>query len=183
MNNIIKAEQFIAAHKANLETVAGMSNTIFGGVERLVELNMAATKAAMGEAFANAKGLINVKTPQELFATQAALVQPAFEKSVSYSRHVYDIVASVAGELSKTAEAKMAEGQAAVESMVEGNLKNAPAGSEAAVAAFKAIYQASQNASSSLKKAAKQAAETAESNMKAASAQAETLVKSALKAK
>jgi len=181
MNNF-NAEQFAAAGKANLDAVAGLSQTAFAGFERVVELNLAAGKAAVSESFANAQTLLTAKTPQELLAAQAALVQPAFEKSVSYSRHLYDIASSTSAELSKAVEAKVAEGQAAVKSVVEANLKNAPAGSDAAVAAFKTAYEASQTAAETLQKVAKQAAETAQANLKAASAQAEAAVKSSMKA-
>jgi phasin family protein len=176
------AEQFAAANKANLDAVAGLSQTAFAGFERVVELNLAAGKAAVSESFANAQSLLSAKNPQELLAAQAALVQPAFEKSVSYSRHLYDIASSTSAELSKAVESKVAEGQTAVKNLVEANLKNAPAGSDAAVAAFKTAYDASQSAAATLQKVAKQAAETAQANLQAASAQAEAAVKSTLKA-
>ena len=43
-------EQIAAAHKANLETLFGLTNKAFEGVEKIVELNMAATRAALSEA-------------------------------------------------------------------------------------------------------------------------------------
>ena len=46
MNNF-NAEQFAAASKANLDAVAGLSQTAFAGFERVVELNLAAGKAAV----------------------------------------------------------------------------------------------------------------------------------------
>lgn len=174
------AEQIVAAQKAQLDTVAGMAQTAFSGFERLVELNMAAGKAAVSESFANAQSLLSVKNPQDLVAVQAALVQPAFEKSVSYGRHLYDIASSTGAEFNKAMEAKVAEQQATVKTLVENSLKNAPAGSDAAVAVIKTAYDASQNAAETLKKVARQAAEQAEANLKAATAQAEAAVKSAM---
>ena len=174
------AEQLVAAHKANLDAAAGLAHTAFSGMERLVELNMAASKAAVSEAFANAQSLLSAKNPQDLVAAQAALVQPAFEKTVSYGRHLYDIASSTGAEFTKAMEAKAAEQQATVKTLVENSLKNAPAGSDAAVAVIKTAYEASQTAAETLKKVAKQAAEQAETNMKAASAQAEAAVKSAM---
>ena len=49
------ADQFVAANKANLDAAADLSATAFAGFERLVELNLAAGKAAVGESFANAQ--------------------------------------------------------------------------------------------------------------------------------
>jgi phasin family protein len=174
------AEQFAATQQANMTAAAGLSQTAFAGFERLVELNMAAGKAAVGESFANMQTLLSAKTPQELMAAQAALVQPAFEKSVSYGRHLAEIAQSTGGEFTKAVESKMAESEQAVKSLVENSLKNAPAGSDAAVAVFKTAFEASQTAAETLKKVAKQAADSAETNMKAATAQAEASVKAAM---
>jgi phasin family protein len=77
-------EQFATANQANLNAAAGLSQSVFAGFERLVELNMAAGKAAMSESFANMQALMAANSPQDLIAVQAALVQPAIEKSVSY---------------------------------------------------------------------------------------------------
>jgi phasin family protein len=174
------AEQFSAAQQANLTAAADLSQTAFASFERLVELNMAAGKAAVSESFANVQTLMSAKTPQELMAAQAALVQPAFEKSMSYGRQLAEITQSTGGEFTKAVETKMAESEQAVKSLVESSLKNAPAGSDAAVAVFKTAFEASQTAAETLKKVAKQAADSAETNMKAATDHAEASVKAAM---
>jgi phasin family protein len=174
------AEQFTATQQATMNAAAGLSQSAFASFERLVELNMAAGKAAVGESFANMQALMAAKSPQDLMAVQAALVQPAFEKSVSYGRHIADIANSTGAEFSKAVESKMAESEQAVKSLVENSLKNAPAGSDAAVAVIKTAFEASQTAAETLKKVAKQAANSAETSMKAATAQAEASVKAAL---
>jgi phasin family protein len=174
------AEQFAATQQANLKAAAGLSQTAFAGFERLVELNMAAGKAAVGESFTNAQALFAAKNPQDMLAAQAALVQPAFEKAVSYGRHLTDIANSTGAEITKAVEGKFAETEQAVKNLVENSLKNAPAGSDAAVAAIKTAIEAGQNAAETLKKVVKQAADTAESNLKNATAQAEASVKAAM---
>ena len=174
------AEQFTATQQANLNAASGLSQSAFASFERLVELNMAAGKAAVGESFANMQALMAAKSPQDLMAVQTALMQPAFEKSVSYGRHLADIANSTGAVFTKTVEGKMAETEQAVKSLVENSLKNAPAGSDAAVAAIKTAMEAGQTAAETLKKVAKQAADTAESNIKAATAQAEASVKAAM---
>jgi phasin family protein len=174
------AEQFTATQQANMNAVADLSQSAFASFERLVELNMAAGKAAVGESFANMQALMAAKSPQDLMAVQAALVQPAFEKSVSYGRHIADIANSTGAQFSQAVESKMAESEQAVKSLVENSLKNAPAGSDAAVAVIKTAFEASQTAAETLKKVAKQAANSAETSMKAATAQAEASVKAAL---
>ena len=173
-------EQFAAAQQANLAAATDMSKTVMSGFERLVELNMAASKAAFSESFTGLETLLAVKTPQDLLAFQASMGQPVYEKSVAYSRHLVDIATSTGAQLTKATEGKVAEAQKAFSNVLETSLKNAPAGSEAAVAVIKTAFEASQTAAETLKKVAKQAADSAETSMKAATAQAEASVKAAM---
>ena len=46
---MLTAEQIMAAHKANIETLFGLTQKAFEGVEKLVELNVQATKAALAD--------------------------------------------------------------------------------------------------------------------------------------
>ena len=68
---MLTVEQVVASHKSNLETLFGLTSKAFEGVEKLVELNMAASKAAMSEASAHAHTLLSVKDAQELMALQS----------------------------------------------------------------------------------------------------------------
>ena len=95
------------------------------------------------------------------------MLQPAAEKAASYSRHLYDIAASTQAEFGKVAEAQFADAQKNLSSTVESALKNAPAGSENAVALVKSAMAAANNAYESISKAAKQAADVAEANFTA----------------
>ena len=49
---MLTVEQVVASHKSNLETLFGLTSKAFEGVEKLVELNLAASKAALSEASA-----------------------------------------------------------------------------------------------------------------------------------
>jgi phasin family protein len=160
-------EQFAAANKANLETLFGLTNKAFEGVEKLVELNLQVAKAAIGEAADNAKALMAVKDAQELLALQAAMLQPSAEKAAAYSRHLYDIATATGAEVTKTAEAQFADAQKKFMGVVDGAVKNAPAGTESAVALVKSAITAANNAYESVHKAAKQAADMAEANFAA----------------
>ncbi len=165
-------DQFVAAQKATVETFFGLSGKAFEGVEKLVELNMQATKAAMAEAAETTQAMLSVKDPQELFALQAGLMQPAAEKAAAYGRHVYEIVAGTNAEFTKATEATVADSQKKVLSLVDNAVKNAPAGTENAVALVKSAVAAANNAYESMHKAAKQATEVAEANFQAMTATA-----------
>ena len=171
---MINVEQFAATNKANLDNLFGLSNKAFAGVEKMVELNLTASRAALAESAAHAKAVMGVKDAQELIALQTSFLQPLAEKSAAYSRHIYDIASGTGADLSKGFEGKAAEGQQAVQAYIEAALKNAPAGSEQAVAFFKQAVTASNTAVESVQKAVKQASDLAESQMKTV---AETAVK------
>jgi phasin family protein len=165
-------EQVLAAQKANLEVLFGLTEKAFAGVEKLVELNLQVAKAAMSEAADNTKAVLSVKDAQELLALQQALLQPAAEKAAAYSRSVYEIAATTGAEVTKVAETQMADAQKKFVAIVDGAVKNAPAGTENAVTLVKSAVAAANNAFESVQKAAKQAANAAEANFQAMTATA-----------
>jgi phasin family protein len=164
---MLTAEQIIAAQKANLETLFSLTGKAFEGVEKLVELNLQVAKASLGEAAETARSALAAKDAQELLALQAGLLQPAAEKAAAYSRHVYDIAAATNVEVSRIAEAQFASAQTNFVEVVDGAVKNAPAGTESAAALMKSAIAAASNAMETVQKATKQASEVAEANFQA----------------
>jgi phasin family protein len=171
---MLTVEQVVASQKANLDSLYNLTQQAFEGVEKLVDLNIKATRANLNESVEHAQAVLSAKDAQEFIALQSTLAQPLVEKAVSYNRHVYDIASGTSAELFKAFESKAAEFQNSIHSYVESSLKNAPAGSETAVAFFKQAMSVSNNAVESIQKAAKQAVEVAENNINAVT---ETAVK------
>ena len=161
---MLTPEQVVASQKAALETLFGLTNKAFEGVEKLVELNVAAAKAALNESATHAQAVLSVKDAQELIALQASALQPLAEKAAAYNRHVYEIASGAQADFSKAFEAKVAESQAQFAGLVDNAAKNAPAGSETAVAMMKSAVAAANNAYESVQKAVKQATDVAEAN-------------------
>ena len=71
---MLTAEQVVAAQKANLETLFGLTQKAFEGVEKLVELNLAASRALLAESASQAQTVLNAKDPQEALALQSGLL-------------------------------------------------------------------------------------------------------------
>ena len=164
---MLTAEQMIAAQKANIETIFGLTQKAFEGVEKLVDLNVQATKAALSESANSTQALLSVKDAQELLALQASLLQPSAEKAAAYGRHLYDIASTTSAEVSKLAESQVSDAQKKFAAVVDNAVKNAPAGTENAVVLVKSAVAAANNAFDSVQKAAKQAADVAEANFQA----------------
>ena len=169
---MLTAEQLLAAQKANVETLFGLTTKAFEGVEKLVELNLTASKAALAEASDTTQAIMGVKDAQELLALQAALFQPLAEKTAAYSRHLYDIATGTGAEFGKAFEVQAADAQKKFLAVVDNAAKNAPAGSETAVAVYKSAVAAGNNALESVQKAVKQASDVAEANFNAVASQA-----------
>jgi hypothetical protein len=105
------------------------------------------------------------------------------EKAVAYSRGVYEIATQTSEELSKVFEGQFAELNKNVSSALDKAAKNAPAGSDVAVAAVKSAIAAANSAYDSISKAAKQVAEITEANVAAATNATVKAVSNAPKAK
>ena len=178
---MLTVDQVMASHKANMETLLGLTSKAFESVEKIVELNMTASKATMAEAGDHAKAVLSVKDAQELIALQSSVMQPLAEKTAAYSRHLYDIATSSTAEFTKTVEAQAAEAQKKFAGLVDTAAKNAPAGSESVVAVFKNAVSAANSALESVQKAVKQATDAAESNFNTATANVVDAAKTASK--
>src|SRR3954467_5733497 len=180
---MLTAEQVLASQKANVETLFGLTSKAFEGVEKLVELNLTASKAALAEAAGTTQAVLNVKDAQELLALQASLFQPLAEETAAYRRHLYDIASGTGAEFGKAFEVQATEAQKKFLAVVDNAAKNAPAGSETAVAVFKSAVAAGNNALESVQKAVKQAADGAEANFNAVATTAVNSAKAPAKAK
>ena len=180
---MLTAEQLLAAQKANLETLFGLTSKAFEGVEKLVELNVTASKTALAEAAETTQNMLSVKDAQELLALQASMFQPLAEKTAAYSRHLYDIASGTGAEFGRQFEGQVANAQQKLLSAVDNAAKNAPAGSETAVAVFKSAVAAGNNALESVQKAIQQASQVAEANFNAVANTAVSASKSTGKAK
>jgi len=180
---MLTADQILAAQKANIETLFGLTSKAFEGVEKLIDLNVTASKLALTEASETAQTALSVKDAQELLALQASLFQPLAAKTAAYSRHLYDIASGTGAEFGKAFEAQATEAQKKFLAVVDNAAKNAPAGSETAVAVFKSAVAAGNNALESVQKAVKQASDVAEANFNAVASQAVNAAKTTTKAK
>ena len=176
---MLTPEQLVASQKANMETLYGLTAKAFEGMEKLVELNLQATKAALAESANHTQAVLAVKDAQELLALQAGLFQPLAEKTAAYSRHLYDIASGTGAEFGKALESQTTDAQKAFTTLVDSAAKNAPAGSETAVAVMKSAVAAANNAFESVQKAVKQASDVAEANFNAVASTAADAAKSA----
>ena len=164
----ITTEQFTAATHAHLDKSASLSNIALAATERLLALNLNAARSILEVSVANAKTLVAAKDMQGLISDQASLIQPVLEKSVAYSRDLYELCAETNEKISGFVESHVAELNQNVESVLDKAIKNAPSGSDVTIAAVKNTITAATSAFDAMHKATKGIAQIAEANMAAA---------------
>ena len=173
----VTPEQIQAAGKANVEAVFSIAAMQFAALEKLATLNANAVKTAFEDSIANTRALIGAKDAQEFIALQTSFAQPAIEKAIAYSKGIYEVATEANSELSKVAEKRVGEWNEGVATLLDKAAKNAPAGSDIAVAAVKSMLAAANSAYDNFTKVAKQATDIAEANVTAATETVKGLTK------
>lgn len=168
--------QFSEMQKSQIDALYALSHVAFNTTEKLVDLNLAAMKAALDESAAAAQSLLSIKDAQDMMAVGGSLTQPAFQKFVGYGRNVYNIVSSAGADVRRVVESQLADGNNKAAQLIEFATKNAPAGSEPVVSMFKNAVAAYNSAYETISKATRQALDAAESNFDAAAKAAATVV-------
>ena len=170
-------EQIAASNKAGVEAFVGLANSQFATLERLSTLSFNATKAAFEEGVGHAKALLNAKDIQEFVNLNTAAAQPTIEKAIAYSRSVYEVASQSKVDAAKFVEEQAAEFSKNLAGLLDKLSKNAPAGSDVAVAAVRSALATASSAYDNLTKIAKQANEITEANFAAASTAAKETAK------
>jgi len=173
----VTPEQIQAAQKANVESLLAVANAQFAAFEKLANITAGAVKSAFEDSIANSRALLGAKDVQEFVTLQNSFAQPAIEKAIAYSRSVYEVTTEANAELSRVAERRVAEWNENFVSLLDKVSKNAPAGSDVAVAAVKSMLAAANSAYDNMNKVAKQATEIAEANVAAATETVKGLAK------
>jgi len=174
----LSSPEQVAAAKANLNVFFGLAGKIFEGVEKLVALNLQVARSTLAEAQENMTKVPGTTEPQQWFALQAGFTEPFAEKSLSYGRQVFGIASTTQAEVTQLAQTHYERYNDRLQTLVEEAAKHAPAGSEAAIAAWKSAIAATTNLYETLQKTVQQAVQVAGSNFDAVTATAPEAVRS-----
>jgi phasin family protein len=157
-------DQVLALNRSQLEATLKFAEITSDAVEKLADLQFKVAKSAFAEGVRTAKQLGAVKDASELAALGGSLSQPTWEKAQAYAKSVYDVASTTQAEITSLFERQLGELHKNVVGVLDGALKNAPPGSEGAVAAVKSVIQSASAVYESVFKATKQMAAIAESN-------------------
>lgn len=164
----VTPDQIAAANKTGMEAFLSLAHSQFVAFERIAALGFNASKSAFEDSVSHTKALMNAKDVQDFININAAMSQPAMDKAIAYSRGVYEVTSQTQGEMTKFVEAQAGEFNKNVVGVLDKVAKNAPAGSDVAIAAVKSALAAANSAYDHITKVGKQASEIAEANFTAA---------------
>lgn len=166
------SDQIIASNQASVQVLEDLTVQAFFGLEKLVELNLAASRAILGESFGHIKAVFGTKDLHEMLAVQAGLFQSLAEKSADFGQHVRVAAAATGAEFTKVFDTKLVDAQIALADLVDDFTKNAPTRAQTAAQAFKNAVNANQTAVVSARRSARKALEAAESTISSATKRA-----------
>ena len=119
-----------SAAKENFETqcnlAAALGQTMFTGLEQLLELNMCTTQTAVIESGAAIKQYLST-APKEWLSLTVVHCQPATGKAFDYLRHASRIVSATQAELNATAEREITETNGKIMTVVDALASSTPA--------------------------------------------------------
>ncbi|HEX5392350.1 MAG TPA: phasin family protein [Rhodocyclaceae bacterium] len=161
--------QLAAQQKSNIEALLAISHAAFGNAERLLNLNVNATRNALEESAAQAKAAVNSSDSIQALL-QASQPQQAFAKVTSYLEDVRQIVTQTQQELTEIIDAQRSETSDHLVKAIEELAKTGPAGSAFAASTLKSMFAMGNSAYDKLNDTAKQVAQIGEAQIAAAAA-------------
>jgi phasin family protein len=175
------ADQVTDLNKNAIDVALGLAKLSFEATERVIGLNLEASKDSFAEASKTAKALSEAKDAQSLLELRAKITEANVEKALEYSRTLYEVAAETQAQLSALFESQSSELNKNFAAAIEKAVKSAPVGADVAIAAVKSTIAASNAALDSVNKAAKQVTNLADASVKATSAAANAAVKASKK--
>jgi phasin family protein len=161
-------DQISNAAKANFDAqiaaITDLTNKALASVAQLVELNVNTARASLEQSTQTAQRLMAAKDPQEFFALSTQN-PPNPETAIAYSRNLASIASTAQAEFARTAEAQIAETTRKVTALIDDIAKNAPPGSENAIAILKTAISNANAAYEQLTKTTRQATDTMGANV------------------
>jgi phasin family protein len=137
----------------------------FKGAQKLADLNLSNTRAALDTATAHIKAILSAKDPQALTSLITEAATPSAEPLAAYAKDVYAIASETFAALRGVTEQRLADAQKTFAASLEAALANAPAGSEAAVSFIRSAIDTANRAYSQAVESNKTLFDIAEANL------------------
>lgn len=168
MANTPNIEQITAAQKANTEVLMAMMRTSFEGLQRIADLNMAATRELFDTTISNANSLMSAKDINEAARINQSLAKPSVERMVDYSRRLYELMAQMQKEMTGIVESQYSQFAKTAAGAIDKTKASTPVGGDVFAAAMKSMLDATNKVFDQMSATAKQMSDVTEANVQAA---------------
>ena len=152
--------------RTGVESASRFAQISMESAERTIALQLGFARQALEQATDDVRAIAHAKDVNDLVALRAKLAGHAFESWIGYSQGLMELASQARAEYSKLAEERLVNMREALAETVEMASRSAPAGSEAAVAAFKSSFAAGNAAFDTFSSAAREAAALADAGVK-----------------
>lgn len=122
-------EQFSAMTQleAQLRFFSNVANKAFEGAQKIMALNISATKASVEKSSSAVQTLLAAKDPGEFFALGSVSAQPKLDSFIAYGRELFTIASSTQAELFNSVKAVAPSPAAATSKRAATMITDAPA--------------------------------------------------------
>lgn len=171
-------EKFVALNKKQVESAVRAFQVGFGAWESLARLNLEAIKSLVQESVGSVQALASVRDVSSLSEWTNGQVRSGVDKVSGYSRNVYEISGTAAGQLGELLEQTLLNNSQEVVEWVEEWVKASSIHQpETTSAAAKAAMANAKTIIEGISKAVRQTAGYADANVRAAAAATAEAVK------
>jgi len=158
--------------KTNVAQATKLAALALENVDKLTKVNLLAAKSALAQGVEAAQAVAAVKDVQQLATLNTALADAGMKTAMAYWKNLYEIATEAQAKLAALVEESGAAYTKDAAVWVDQASKSAPAGSEAAVNAFRQGFAASTAAFDQFSQASKQVLSLADANIRTAAANA-----------
>lgn len=165
-------EQFAELNKANVAQATKIAALALENAEKLMKLNLNATKIALAQGVEGASAAATIKDVQDLFALRSKYAETGVQTAMGYSKSLYEMATEAQAQYAALGEEAWSAYTKGFASWVEKASKAAPAGSDVGFNALKSTVAATTAAFDQFQKATKQVVSFADASVRAAAANA-----------
>lgn len=151
--------------EASLSTAFELADLSFSQVERLTQLNLEQAKVNAELTKDKLNSVLEIKDPAQALELVKAILEDSAKHMAGFAATAFELTQEFQAETAAFTEGHFDHAHASVNKALAENLKNAPAGSEAAVSAVKTAVDAGNKALAEARKNAKKAAELAQEGL------------------
>jgi phasin family protein len=138
--------------------------------EKLADVQLKAARP-LRDAAKSLRQIASIKDVSEIAALSSGAAQPALDKAGAYARSLYEVLSAAHTEFASVLEQQVSEFNRNLVVTLDAVIKSAPAGSESALAGFKAAIQSANGVYETVAKTARQVASATEASLVAAASQ------------